>query len=161
MTLRTVGNVFRESGGNLQLRGAVGRDGLRTVGNRLVVISESDTFGESPRSVFLSVGTGDAFGNFVKAEFFDSRFLRDSPDTPPEITIVGGEGDASDNHASILITHATVETSDGVAAEGGLSIADETGSGDPNTARLAGSREEFLVNNQGLPAPPEHFFLGH
>src|SRR5207344_631066 len=44
--LHMVGNVFRGSGGNLQLRGAVGRDGLRTVGNQLVVISESDTFGE-------------------------------------------------------------------------------------------------------------------
>jgi hypothetical protein len=164
--LHTVGNVFRESGGNLQLRGAVGRDGLRTVGNRLVVISESDTFGESPHNIFLTVGEGLAVGNSVKAEFFDSRFIRDSPDTPPEFQIIGGneggdEGGASDNHASILITGATVETSDGVAVEGGLSITDEIGSGDlSNTARLEGTRRNFLMNNQGLPAPPEHFFLG-
>ena len=142
MKLHTVGNVFRNNGTNLQLRGAVGRDGLAAVGNELVVISESDTFGESPRSVFVSVGAGEAVGNSVRAEFFDSRFIRDSPDTPPEISIVGGEAGASDNHAMIRITGATVETSDGVAVEGDLVIADETSSGAiPNTARLEGSRE--------------------
>ena len=162
VTLHTIGNVFRNNGTNLQLRGAVGRDGLRTVGNRLVVTSEADTFGEAPRNVFVSAGAGDAVSNFVKAEFFDSRFVRDSPDTPPEFTIVGGEGGASDDHASILITRATVRTSDGDAVEGGLSIEDETDAGEPaSTARLAGSRREFIRKNQGLPAPPEHFFVGH
>ena len=162
VTLYTVGNVFRNNGTNLQLRGSVGRDGLRTVGNRLVVTSESDTFGEAPSSLLLIAGAGEAVGNFVKAGFFDSRFLRDSPDTPPEITIVGGDGGASDNHASILITLASVRTSDGVAVEGGLPIADENDSGEvPNTARLEGSRRDFLLRNQGLPAPPAHFFLGH
>jgi len=162
VTLHTVGNVFRNNGTNLQLRGAVGRDGLRTVGNRLVVTSESDTFGEAPSNLLLIVGAGEAVGNFVKAEFFDSRFLRDSPDTPAEITIVGGVAGAGDNHASILITHASVQSSDGIAVEGGLSIADDDGSGEPpDTARLEGSRERFMLRNQGLPAPPEHFFLGH
>jgi hypothetical protein len=162
VTLHTLGNVFRNNGTNLQLRGAVGRDGLRTVGNRLVVTSESDTFGEAPSNLLLIVGAGEAVGNFVKAEFFDSRFLRDSPDTPAEITIVGGVAGAGDNHASILITHASVQSSDGIAVEGGLSIADDDGSGEPpDTARLEGSRERFMLRNQGLPAPPEHFFLGH
>lgn len=162
VTLHTVGNVFRNNGTNLQLRGAVGRDGLRTVGNRLVVTSESDTFGEAPSSLLLIAGAGEADGNFVKAEFFDSRFIRDSADTPPEIAIVGGVAGSGDNHASILITHASVQTSDGVAVDGGLSIADDDGSGEPpDTARLEGSREKFILRNQGLPAPPEHFFLGH
>jgi hypothetical protein len=162
VTLHMAGNLFRNNGTNLQLRGAVGRDGLRTVGNRLVVMSASDTFGEAPRSVFVSAGAGDAFSNVVMVSFFDSRFIRDSPDTPPEFTIVGGEGAASDDHASISIRGATVRTSDGEAVEGGLAIADETGSGEPpGTARLAGSRSDFLLLNQGLPAPPEHFFLGH
>ena len=62
----------------------------------------------------------------------------------------------------MLITGATVETSDGVPIEGGLSIVDETGSGEiPSTARLEGSRRRFLVVNQGLPAPEEHFFTKH
>jgi len=162
VTLHTVGNVFRNNGTNLQLRGSVGRDGLRTVGNRLVVTSESDTFGEAPESVFLSAGAGDAVGNSIRAEFFDSRFLRDSPDTPPEITIFGGEGDASDDRVVVGIRHARVETSDGDAVDGDLVIADETGSGEPpSKARLEGTRREFLRKNQGLPAPPEHFFLGH
>lgn len=162
VTLHTVGNVFRNNGTNLQLRGSVGRAGLRTVGNRLVVTSESDTFGEAESSVLVIAGAGEAVGNFVEAEFFDSRFLRDSADTPPEISIVGGEAGASDNHTSVLITHASVGTSDGVPVEGGLFIVDENGSGDaPNTARLEGSRRDFLLKNQGLPAPPAHFFLGH
>ena len=107
-------------------------------------------------------GGGDAVENVVRAEFFDSRFIRDSPDTPFEITIIGGDANASDDHASVLITSATVETSDGVPVEGGLSIEDETGSGEvPSTARLQGSRSHFLVVNQGLPAPEDHFFIGH
>jgi len=162
VTLHTLGNVFRNNGANLQLRGSVGRDGLRTVGNRLVVTSESDTFGESPASVLILGGTGDAVENVVRAEFFDTRFIRDSPDTSSEITIIGGDADASDDHASVLITGATVETSDGVSVEGGLSIVDETGSGEvPSTARLLGSRNRFLVVNQGLPAPEDHFFINH
>jgi len=162
VTLHTLGNIFRNNGSNLQLRGSVGRDGLRTVGNRLVVTSQSDTFGEAPTSVLILGGTGLAVKNGVRAEFFDSRFIRDSPDTPVEITIIGGDADASDDHASVLITGATVETSDGVPIEGGLSIVDETGSGEiPSTARLEGSRRRFLVVNQGLPAPEEHFFTKH
>jgi len=162
LTLHTLGNVFRNNGMNLQLRGAVGRDGLRTVGNRLVVTSESDTFGEAPESVFITGGTGDAAGNSIKAEFFDSRFIRDSPDTPPEITIFGGEDIASDGHVLVGIRHARVETSDGEAVDGDLVIADETGAGDPpSKARLEGTQRDFLRKNQGLPAPPEHFFVGH
>ena len=162
LTLHMVGNVFRNNGANLQLRGAVGRDGLRTVRNRLVVTSESDTFGEASTSVLIIAGAGDAVENLVRAEFLDSRFIRDSPDTPVEITIIGGDADASDDHASILFTGATVETSDGVPVEGGLSIVDETGAGEePSTARLQGSRTRFLLRNQGLPAPEDHFFVGH
>jgi hypothetical protein len=161
VTLHTVGNVFKNNGTNLQLRGAVGREGLRAVGNRLVVTSEADTFGEATESLFLSGGTGDAVGNSIRAEFFDSRFIRDSPDTPPEITIFGGEDVASDGRVVVGIRYARVETSDGDAAEGYLVIVDETGSGDPpSKARLEGTRREFLWKNQGLPAPPSHFFLG-
>jgi hypothetical protein len=161
LTLHMAGNVFRNNAANLQLRGAVGRDGLRAVGNHLVVTSDSDTFGEAPTSVFVVAGTLDALENRVRAEFFDSRFIRDSPDTPAEITIIGGLDDASGDHALIRIAGATVETSDGIPVEGGLSIADETGSGEkPSTARLEGSRKQFLLRNQGLPAPDEHFFVG-
>jgi len=162
VTLHTIGNVFLNNGTNLQLRGSVGRDGLHTVGNKLVVTSDSDTFGEAPESVFLSGATGDAVGNSVRAEFFDSRFIRDSADTPAEITIFGGEDVASGSRVVVGIRHARVETSEGDDVDGELVIADETGAGDPpSTARLEGSRTAFLRLNQGLPAPPEEFFVGH
>ena len=162
VTVHMTGNVFRNNLTNLQGRGGVGRLVLPTVGNRLFVTSESDTFGEAPSSVYLTAGSGDGQDGSLKAEFFDSRFIRDSPDTPPEISIIGDEGSGSDNHAAVLITHATVKTSDGVAVEGALLIEDEAGSVNVGSiARLEGSREDFILNNQGLPAPPAYFFLAH
>jgi hypothetical protein len=162
--LHMMGNVFRNNATNLQARGAVGRVELPTVGNRLVVRSDFDTFGEANLSLYLIAGAfagpGDAVGNTIEAEFFGSHFLRDSRDAAPEITIGGESG--SDNHAEVLIRQATVTTSQGRPVEGALSIDDETSEETaPNTARLRGSRRDFIRMNQGLPAPPEHFFLEH
>ena len=94
----------------------------------------------------------------IEAEFRHSHFIRDSVDTPAEISIIGGSG--SHNRAKVLIRGATVKTSEGVRRRGGFLIQDklEPGIG-TSTARLEGSRQEFIDRNQGLPAPPEHFFL--
>ena len=96
----------------------------------------------------------------IKAEFIRSHFIRDSLDTPPEISITGGAG--SHNHAKVLIRRATVRTSAGARIQGGLSIVDETEPGTgKNTARLEGSQRDFIRFNQGLPAPDAQFFLEH
>ena len=160
--LHTMGNVFQNNGTNLQARGAVGRVELPTVGNRLVLRSDFDTFGEADLNLFLTggvfVGPGDAVGNTIEAEFYGSHFLRDSRDAGPEVTIGGESG--SDNHVEVLFRQATVTTSGGGPVKGALSIYDESGEETaPNTARLEGSRRDFMRSNQGLPAPPAHFFL--
>ena len=157
------GNVFRNNGTNLLVQGSVER-GLVVVGNRVTVTSEFDTFGEAPGgSVILVGGAGDAQQSGLDATFLYSRFLRDLPDTPPELSIFGAQNDdggGSDIHARVLISGATVKTSAGVLTQGGLSIQDETGAGyGPISARLKGSRRAFIQMNQGLPAPPAYFFL--
>ena len=163
VTLYMSGNVFRNNGGLLG-RGAVSREGFApAIGNRLSVRSESDTFGEANAGVHLEAGRGvldDPRGSEIEAEFIRSHFIRESPDTPPEISITGGDGLRS--HVKVLIRRATVKTSDGVRSEGGLLIQDETNPGTgANTARLEGSRRDFIRFNQGLPAPDTQFFLEH
>ena len=163
VNVHMAGNVFRNNGTNLLGQGGVGRDMLTVVGNRLSVTSEHDTFGEAPGgSVILFGGIGDAQDSGLDATFLHSRFIRDSPDTPPEFSIFGAQNDdggGSDIHAEVLISRATVKTSAGVATQGGLSIQDETGVGaGPISARLEGSRRGFIQMNQGLPAPDAYFF---
>ena len=163
VTLYMSGNVFRNNGNFLGL-GGVSREGFPpAIGNRLSVRSESDTFGEANAGVHLEAGRGvldDPRGSEIEAEFIRSHFIRESPDTPPEITIIGGPGIR--NHVKVLIRRATVRTSDGVRSEGGLLIQDETDPGTgANTARLEGSRKDFIRFNQGLPAPDAQFFLEH
>ena len=160
--LRMRGNVFRNNATNLLVQGSVER-GLAVVGNRVSVTSEFDTFGEAPGgSVILVGGVGDALDSGLDATFLHSHFIRDSPDTPPEFSIFGAQNDnggGSDIHAELLISRATVKTSEGVPTDGGLSIQDETGAGaGPITARLEGSRRGFIQMNQGLPAPDAYFF---
>src|SRR6185503_3463128 len=145
VTLYMSGNVFRNNGNFLGL-GGVSREGFPpAIGNRLTVRSESDTFGEANGGVRLEAGRGaglgvldDPRGSEIEAEFIRSHFIRESPDTPPEITIIGGHGIR--NHVKVLIRRATVKTSDGARSEGGLLIQDETdpGTGGANTARLEG-----------------------
>ena len=156
------GNVFRNNATNLFVQGSVQR-GLAVVGNRVSVTSEYDTFGEAPSgSVILIGGVGDAQESGVDATFLHSHFIRDSPDTPPELSIFGAwndDGGGSDIHAEVLISRATVKTSAGVLTQGGLSIQEETGVGvGPITARLKGSRRGFIQMNKGLPAPDAYFF---
>ena len=167
VTLYMSGNVFRNNGNFLGL-GGVSREGFPpAIGNRLSVRSESDTFGEANAGVRLEAGRGaglgvldDPRGSEIEAEFIRSHFIRESPDTPPEITIIGGPGIR--NHVKVLIRRATVRTSDGVRSEGGLLIQDETDPGTgANTARFEGSRKDFIRFNQGLPAPDAQFFLEH
>ena len=161
-TLYMSGNVFRNNGGFLGL-GAVSRFDAPAVGNRLSVRSESDTFGEATSKRAPDAGRGaldDPRGSEIEAEFIRSHFIRESPDTPPEISITGGGG--LRNHVKVLIRRATVRTSAGVRIQGGLLIQDETEPGTgTNTARLEGSQRDFTRFNQGLPAPDAHFFLEH
>ena len=156
--LHMIGNVFRGNGTNLQARGGVGRGAeLRTVGNRNSVRSDFDTFGEAPQSLLLTGGSGEAVDNSLEVELFDTRFIRDSPDAPPELTIAGESG--SDNHVVVRMGRTTVRTSDGTPIMGSISIQDETGPSEDTTARLGGSRQGFIRKNPDFPAPPEHFFL--
>ena len=163
VTLYTSGNVFRNNEANLAGVGAVFTWPTPAVGNRLSVRSESDTFGAALSNVSLTAGAGaldDPQGTELEAEFIRSHFIRESPDTPPEVSIFGGGG--RNNHTVVSVRGATVTTSAGVPVQGALLIQDEpepdTGT---NTARLAGSRRDFRRFNQGLPAPPAHFFLEH
>jgi len=167
VTLYMSGNVFRNNGNFLGL-GGVSREGFPpAIGNRLSVRSESDTFGEANAGVRLEAGRGaglgvldDPRGSEIEAELIRSHFIRESSDTPPEITIIGGPGIR--NHVKVLIRRATVRTSDGIRNEGGLLIQDEADLGTgANTARLEGSRKDFIRFNQGLPAPDAQFFLEH
>ena len=162
VTLYMSGNVFRNNGVNFAGFGASAWL-TPAVGNRLSVRSESDTFGEANSSITLEAGLGaldDPQRSEIKAEFIRSHFIRESLDTPPEISIAGGGG--SHNHAKVLIRRATVRTSAGARIQGGLSIVDETEPGTgKNTARLEGSQRDFVRFNQGLPAPDAQFFLEH
>jgi hypothetical protein len=163
VTLYMSGNVFRDNGGFMGL-GAVSRFEAPAVGNRLSVRSESDTFGEASSNVVLEAGRGaaldDPHRSEIKAEFIRSHFIRESLDTPPEISITGGAG--SHNHAKVLIRRATVRTAAGARIQGRLLIVDETEPGTgKNTARLQGSQRDFIRFNQGLPAPDAQFFLEH
>ena len=163
VTLYMSGNVFRNNGSNFVGSGATSGWPTPAVGNRLSVRSDSDTLGEALSNVSLTAGAGeldDPRRSEIDAEFIRSRFIRASPDTPPEISIVGGGG--RNNHVVVSIRRASVKTSAGVPIQGGLLIQDEPvlDSG-TNTARLAGSRRDFIRFNQGLPAPATHFFLEH
>jgi hypothetical protein len=162
VTLYMSGNVFRNNGGNFQ--GAAGAPGLATpaVGNRLTVWSDHDTFGESLAGVSLTAGQGtvsdDPKRSDLEAEFLHSHFIRDSVDTPAEVSIVGGGG--SHNRAEVLIRDATVKTSAGARTQGGLLIQNQAAPGiGTSKARLEGSQAEFVQSNQGLPAPAARFFL--
>ena len=169
-TLEMTGNVFRNNGTNIFGIGCGGGRPVShsAVGNRLHVTSRFDTFGEPSTfpSVLLvalrNVEPAEPQHCRLEAEFLHSNFVRDIPasrDTP-EISIIGGEGGGSDNHAKVLIRYATVKTSAGAPTFGKLLIQDETASGsEPNTARLRGSRQDFLEKNQGFHAPAARFFL--
>ena len=163
VTLYMSGNVFRNNGANFQGDGAAAGFLTPAVGNRLSVRSESDTFGEAVSNVSLTAGLGtldDPRGSEIDAEFIRSHFIRESPDTPPEISIFGGGG--RNNHTVVSVRRATVKTSAGVPTQGGLLIQDEpVPDSGTNTARLAGSRRDFIRFNQGLPAPAAQFFLEH
>ena len=163
LTLYMSGNVFRNNGENFAGVGATSLWPTPAVGNRLSVRSDSDTFGEALSNVSLTAGLGtldDPRGSEVEAEFIRSHFIRESPDTPPEISIIGGGG--RNNDTVVSVRRATVKTSAGVPVEGALLIQDEpVPDSGTNTARLAGSRRDFIRFNQGLPAPAEHFFLEH
>jgi hypothetical protein len=160
VTLFLRGNVFRNNETNFQGGGGA----ADRVGNQLIVRSEFDTFGAANSSVNLVAGGGgiedDPRYNRIEAEFIHSHFIRDVPETPAEISVTGGVG--SRNYAKVLIRGATVKTSDGVRRRGELSIQDQLVPGiGTSKARLAGSRREFIEQNQGLPAPPAYFFLEH
>ena len=168
LTLDMSGNVFRNNATNFRGIGALLTSLTTTVGNRLTVRSEFDTFGEAFAgedfsNVFLIAGLGEADepqDTKLDAEFRHSHFIRDSDDRPAEMSIIGGTG--SHNRARVLIRGATVTTSEGFRRRGVFLIQDklEPGIG-TSTARLGGSRSEFIEKNQGLPAPPEHFFVEH
>jgi len=164
VTLDMSGNVFRNNGTNFRGLGGAPVTPTTTVGNRLDLRSESDTFGEAFSNVSLIAGAGETADepqdSELEATFLQSHFIRDFAETPAEISIIGGSG--SHNRAKVLIRGATVRTSDGVRRRGGFLIQDklEPGVG-TSRARLEGSRLQFIERNQGLPAPPEHFFLEH
>lgn len=161
VTLYMSGNVFRNNAENVLALGGISRLLAPAVGNRLIVRSEFDTFGEAFSNLSLIAGPGDfdddSRDSKLEAKFIHSHFVRDFPETPAEISIIGGSGH---DRARVLIRGATVKTSEGVRRRGGLLIQDqfEPGIG-TSTARLEGSRLEFIKKNQGLPAPPAHFFL--
>jgi hypothetical protein len=160
------GNVFRNNEGNLQgfAGGSGGNVDTPMVGNRLNLWSENDTFGEALSNVVLAAGPSEIDDNpqdsRLEAKFIHSHFIRDSSDTPAEISIIGGGG--SHNRAKVLIRGATVKSSEGVRTRGALVIQNQSVPGiGGSKAKLKGSRREFIESNQGLPAPPAHFFLNH
>ena len=113
-------------------------------------------------NVSLIAGQGefdnDPQDSVLEARFIHSHFIRDFPETPAEISIIGGAG--SHNRAKVLIRGATVTTSEGDRRKGGLLIQHQAPAGiGTSKARLMGSRQEFIESNQGLPAPPARFFL--
>ena len=164
VTLEMSGNVFRNNGINFRGFGGAPVILTTTIGNRLALRSEFDTFGEASLNVSLIAGAGetdnDPQDSELKATFLHSHFIRDFPETPAEISIIGGSG--IHNRAKVLIRGATVKTSEGVRRRGAFLIQDklEPGIG-TSRARLEGSRQEFIERNQGLPAPPTYFFLEH
>ncbi len=165
VTLYMNGNVFRNNGENFRGQAGVSQGATRAHGNRLTMRSEFDTFGESSANVTLIAGPADPpdaeepQNGVLEAEFLHSRFIRDSADTPPEVSITGGAGRR--NRAQVLIRDASVKTSAGIRTQGGLVIQNQGVPGvGTSTAKLEGSRSEFLSSNQGLPAPPARFFLG-
>ena len=163
-TLDMSGNVFRNNGTNFRGLGGAPVALTTTVGNRLNLTSEFDTFGEAFSNVYLIAGAGetdvDPQDNKLEAAFLHTHFIRDFDETPAEISIIGGSG--IHNRAKVLIRGATVRTSEGVRRRGAFLIQDklEPGIG-TSRARLEGFRQEFIDRNQGLPAPPAHFFLEH
>ncbi len=111
------------------------------VGNHLNVWSENDTFGEALANVVLAAGPSEIDDNpqdsRLEAKFIHSHFIRDSSDTPDEISIIGGGG--SHNRAKVLILGATVKTSGGARTRGGLLIQDQEQPGiGTSKARLEG-----------------------
>ena len=167
-TLKMTGNVFRNNGSNfLGIAGGGGRETTTApVLNRLLITSTSDTFGEpttpSPNVVLVGGrGPNATLHCGLNANFFDTKFIRDTPADKdhPDILILGGEGEVNGNHARVLLRRATVKTSLGVRTLGALVMQDETKTTIPNTARLKGSKEEFLRLNQGFHAPATKFFL--
>jgi hypothetical protein len=164
VTLYMNGNLFLNNGTNFRGHGSAATAVPGMIGNRLALRSEFDTFGEANSNVTLTAGTGtgetDPIDSELEAEFLHSHFIRDSAATPAEISIVGGDG--RHNRARVLIRYATVKSSAGDRTRGGLSIQNQSVPGiGTSTAKLEGSRQEFLLRNQGLPAPPARFFLVH
>jgi hypothetical protein len=166
VNLYSSGNVFRHNEGNLQgfAGGSGGNVQTPLVGNQLNVWSENDTFGEALANVVLAAGPSEIEDipqdSRLAAKFIHSHFIRDASDTPAEITIIGGGG--SNNRAKELIRGAPVKSSEGVRSRGALVIQNQSVPGiGGGKAKLKGSRLEFIQRNQGLPAPPEHFFLKH
>jgi hypothetical protein len=162
VTIYMNGNVFRNNGENFMGHGGASRDPVPAVGNRLTIRSEFDTFGEASANITLDAGPSlvddDPLRSELDAEFLHSHFIRDSVDTPAELSIVGRGGRHS--RAQVLIRNATVKTSAGVRTQGGLLIRNQEVPGiGTSKAKLEGSRSEFIQSNQGLPAPPARFFL--
>ncbi len=168
-TVAMTGNIFRNNGRNiLGIGGGGGRPALSaSVGNRLQLTSRFDTFGESSSgdsSIVLIAGAPsniETQHSQLNVRFFNTSFIRDTPANPdsPDIFILGGES-SSDNHAWVLIRKATVKTSAGAPTFGTLTIQHETVMGSiPNTAKLMGSREDFLRLNQGFHAPAAKYFV--
>jgi hypothetical protein len=169
-TLEMRGNIFRNNGSNfLGIGGGGGREATtRPIGNRLHITSRGDSFGEPsgapPVANVMLVGgrVPDPLHNELIAKFFNTEFVRDTPANRdvPEILIIGAEGGGDANHARVLIRQAIVKTTAGSPTFGTLTIQDETEMGSiPNTARLMGSREDFLQLNQGFHAPANKFFV--
>ena len=157
VTLFMRGNVFRNNRDNFLGVGATSRVATPVVGNRLKIRSEFDTFGDALMNVSLIAGQGGDFDNdpqdsVLEAKFFHSHFIRDFPETPPEISIVGGAG--SNNRARVLIRGATVTTSEGDRRKGGLLIQHQAPPGiGTSNARLMGSRRS---SSSGIRACPRH-----
>ena len=160
-TLYMNGNVFRNNGENFRVHGGVSRDEGHAIGNRVTLRSESDTFGEAFANVSLVAGPGDLDndprGGQIEAEFLHSLFIRDSVDTPDEISIIGGAGRR--NRAQVLIRDASVRTSDGVHIRGGLFIQNQLVPGvGTSTAKLEGWPLGFPAQQSGPAGAARAFF---
>jgi len=168
ITIEMTGNVFRNNGTNMMAIGAVGREPTPAVGNHLHIISRFDTFWETTGpnlsltgGILASQDSAEPLHSYLGAEFIHSSFVRDTVGNPdaPEISIVGSDSGGGDNHVLVGIRFVTVKTSAGSPIFGKLFIIDETGLGSaPNTARIQGSKEDFLRLNQGFHAPAMKYF---
>ena len=163
------GNHFRNNGTNLAVTAAVGREPTPAVGNRVTVSSRFDLFGETTGpniiltgGILASEDSGEPLHSDVVADFFHSNFLRNRPAATdsPEISILGSDGGGGDNHVLVGMRFVTVRRDDYSSIFGKLIIQNETAPGSaPNSARIKGSREDFLKLNQGFHAPAARFFV--